>query len=184
MSGIDVRPLMKEVNENPALWDEITARQKSPDSSNVDTKSIFVRWSIAMTLEAAFNDVHAVNYPAFEKLPAVSALIDQIGSAANAKRLGRVLLVSLKPGGLVDKHIDEGAYADYYERFHLPLSSEEGNLFYSEWEFGHGEYVHMRPGELWTLNHKKPHWVINSSDKERVHMIVDLVAPDYRHERE
>jgi hypothetical protein len=183
VEGIDVAFLLQNISNNPQLFNELTARQDVPGTPHQDTQSIFLRWAASSSIHAAFNELSSVNYPALTLLPEAQDLIDRIFIETESIELGRALIVSLKPGGFIDPHADEGSYADHFERFHLCLKSDEGNLFFSEHEPGHGEYVHMQAGELWAFNHKRKHWLVNNSDSERIHLIVDCVSPKYRKER-
>lgn len=177
-SGLDVEPLNEALKRQSGLWDEVTGRQDYPGSAHKDTKAIFLRWCKGLDVQSAFTEIPAFNFPAMGKLTEAHKLINQITSIVGAKELGRILIVSLCSGGVITPHADEGAYADYYERFHIVLKSEPGNIFYCD-----GEYVEMKIGELWWFNHKEKHHVVNHSETERIHVIVDCVAPNYRRER-
>lgn len=183
-TGMDVAPLIYQIGMHQHLWNEITARQDVPNSPHIDTKSIFLRWCPTQTIEAAFKEIISVDYPASQFLPEAYFLVDKVKKLADGDTLGRILLVDLKPNGYIAPHADEGDYADYYERFHVSLRSGIGNKFYSEVLSECGEFVHMRPGEVWWFDHKKTHYVWNGSDEGRLHLIVDMVAPKYRRERD
>lgn len=182
-SGIATGALLSALSERPELWNEITARQTTPGSPHVDTKSIFLRWCESRDLASVFTQIPAVDYPAYSLLPEARQLVAFLHDVTGGQELGRALIVSLAPGGSILEHIDEGAYADHYERFHICLKSEVGNLFWSGNPNSGFEAVHMEPGEAWWFNHKETHWVTNESCDERIHLIVDCVAPMYRRER-
>lgn len=182
-NGLDVAPLLAEINANRSLWREETARQDYPGSAHKYTEAIFLRWCKGKSVEAAFHEIEAFDCHAMDVFTSTHALIDQASARVGAWEVGRVLLVSLEPGAVIYPHSDEGVYADYYERFHICLQSEEGNAFLTETAADRGEYVHMKPGELWFFNHKAKHMLMNASKKPRIHLIVDLVAPDFRRER-
>lgn len=135
-------------------------------------------------MQEAFTDLTAVNYPAYETLKTTWPLIGHVLDRVKAKELGRVLITSLAAGGTIIPHADEGDYADHYERFHIALQSDRGNVFSVEDVIGCGEYAFMAPGELWWFNHKKRHAVFNGSDTPRIHLVIDAVAPNYRRERD
>jgi len=177
-AGADVRHLLYSLSRQPEIWNEITARQSFEDSPHKDTECIFLRWASDPNPEAAFTDLVAVDYLALRKLPEFRSAVSQVYSEVQGTKLGRAILVKLKPGGVIIPHADEGAYADHYERFHLVLDSEVSTTFYCD-----GESVEMRPGEVWWFNHKLEHWVINPTTQSRTHLIVDAVAPKYRRER-
>lgn len=180
---IDVQPLLKELEDNAYLWDEIRTRQNTEQSPHKYTAAVFLRWCEELSVHAAFNELSSRDYPALRKLPSAQPLIESVLDAAGSSELGRVLVVALFPGAFITKHSDEGAYADRFERFHLSLQSEDGNFFYSERAENSGEFVHMLPGELWNFNHKEPHYLINNSKTPRMHLIVDCVSKNYRKER-
>lgn len=182
--GIEVLPLLQRLETQPELWDEITARQDTPGSPHSSTRTIFLRWSKEMSLEAVFNSTEAVDYPALSKLPEAQGIIREVMDAVGSGELGRVLIVELGPWAAVDKHADTGVYADHFERFHVPLAHSDGSVFYVEDTPGCGQYAHMRAGEVFWFNHKKEHFAVNDSDFTRIHMIIDCVAPKYRRERD
>lgn len=165
---INVEPLLTKLGKCESLWDEIKLRQDTQGSPHKYTRSIFLRWSKDLSVQAAFTDIYAVDYPALAKLPEAEELIGLVLNAVKATRLGRVLITSLQPGGVITPHCDEGQVAAYYERFHIPLYSEDGNEFHCE-----SEEVHMKAGELWCFNNKKEHWLSNKSEAPRMHLIVD-----------
>lgn len=187
---IDVRPLLAALDANPHLWGAITARQSTPGSPHADTRAIFLRWAREFSVESVFTDIEAHDTAYLNALPEARDLIKKVVDLVafpfegETFALGRVMLVDLKAGGSIEPHCDEGAYADHYERFHLCLDAEEGSVFMVQDRPGHGEYAFMRPGELWWFNHKKEHWALNESDHGRIHMIVDVVAPHFRRERD
>lgn len=180
--SLDTRPLLKAIEAQPDLWNQITARQTTQGSPHVDTRTIFLRWAAAQTLEAVFNDIEAIDYPAMAMLNEAAPLVETAQMLAGASQVGRIIITSLKPGGYIKPHADEGKYADHYERFHLVLQSEPGNLF---WLVNNAvpAYRLMHAGELWWFNHKCTHWVKNNSKEERIHLIIDMVSDRYKVER-
>lgn len=182
-SDIDVDALNAALIEHKDLWDQFTQRQDLEGSPHSETKTIFVRWCANQSVDAAFNEIPAINYPAFTDLPAVWPLIKKIEEAVGSKSLGRVLIVKMVGNSKIDRHADEGAYSDHYERFHLVLESNGEVYFSVDGVDGVVEYVNMKKGELWWFNHKQPHWVYNYSNEDRIHLILDCVAPRYRTER-
>lgn len=183
-SGLPIQPLLLAVQQQPSLWSEITARQDHPASPHRDTEAIFLRWCEGRDPLSAFTDLHSVEYPAFHALHRQTwPLLDLIHAHVGGVELGRALIVNLKPGGRITPHVDEGIYADHFERFHLVLSSAPGNVFHVFDDEDGVETASMKPGELWWFDHKRVHCVENHSDEPRLHLIVDIVAPKYRRER-
>lgn len=173
--NLNVEPVLGALNARPELWDEITARQDHPGSPHHDTRCIWARGPRELSIEAVFNDVASTDYPAMHTLaPELYPLMNPVLRTMGVEHLGRVLITTLKPGGAIDPHEDQGLYAKTFSRFHIALSSKPGNVF------GCGaEQVHMKPGELWWFNHRDEHWLRNDSDEERIHIIFDAIAPGF-----
>jgi GNAT superfamily N-acetyltransferase len=170
---MDVAPTLAAIEAKRWLWDQITDRQEHPASPHHDTRAIWLRGPGRLDVDSVFNDLHAEDYPAAHELaPAITSLLGPALDSLRITELGRVMIVSLKPGGSIDPHADEGRYAEHYSRFHLVLTSDEGN------EFTCGEEsVHMQAGEVWWFNHQLEHAVSNRSKRERIHVIFDAVTP-------
>lgn len=171
-------PLNEAVARQPDLWNEIQERQKFSGSPHGDTETIFLRWCKGLNLHSAFTEIPAFDCLAMGKLLEAHEHINYALSLASGQKLGRVLIVKLRPGGVITPHIDEGDYADHYERFHVVLKSQAGVLFTCG-----NEAVQMKAGEVWWFNHKEVHEVHNLSQSDRIHMMVDMVAPKFRRER-
>lgn len=177
----EVDAINNVLEEKPFLWEQIKARQEHPKSYYQDTRTIFLRWCQKMEFEAVLNDLVAVEYPAMQTFrPLTDNTIEKVMNFTDGEQLGRIILVELKPHGFIPTHDDVGAYADYYQRFHLCLKSQGQCAFTVQHDDRSGEYVHMAPGELWWFNHKKKHSVFNADDSPRVHMIFDIVSPKYK----
>jgi WD40 repeat protein len=96
--------------------------------------------------------------------------------------LHRVRLMSLSPkGGELKRHTDQvdpdsGVQDGKIMRFHFPLTTNESVVF-STWEVdGTRKNVHMKTGECWYLDTRKPHQAINNGDTNRIHLVVDVEA--------
>lgn len=183
--GVPTDAITTVLDNKPFLWEQIKARQEHPNSYHGDTRSIFLRWCQKLELESVLNDLVAIEYPAMQNFrpevgPSLDKVINTIMDLTKGEQLGRILLVELKPNGFIPAHIDVGPYADYYQRFHLCVQSEGQCAFTVEHDDYAGEYVHMMPGELWWFNHKKKHSVFNADQTPRIHMILDIVSPQYK----
>ncbi len=176
---LPVQACLDQLQAQPELWDQITARQEAAGSPHHDTKCIFLRWCPGQTIRDVFFQLESVDYPAAAVLaPAIAPMFNELLDRVPHEVIGRAMLVTLQPGGSIDEHIDEGAYADAHDRFHIVLQSDEGNAF----TVG-GETFHGKPGEAFWFNIKRPHSVVNNSARERIHLIVDLISPVYKAKR-
>lgn len=162
----DPTTILKALRASPELWDTFTARQTYPGSPHKDTRCIVVRGPKAITRENIQTELESEWLTTNQQL---NQAIIQTLFWLNTDRLGRILLVELAPGGLIDEHRDEGLYARTFNRYHFVISSTPGNVFYCR-----EEAVHMLPGEVWWLNHQELHSVANASPTPRIHLIVDV----------
>jgi aspartyl/asparaginyl beta-hydroxylase (cupin superfamily) len=83
--------------------------------------------------------------------------------------LGRVIITKLPPGKKITPHVDGGAPATYFSRYQIALQSLPGALF----TIG-DETVNFESGEVWLIDNKKEHSVVNNSRDDRIVMIVDI----------
>jgi len=168
--GVDVAPLYNAVMRNPQLWDEYTLRTAHPDTAHAEVSDIWLRFNVvgADTMSVV-DDTEAVNYPAWWVLPQARPLIFALMNRVEGERLGRVMITKLPPGGRITPHVDGGAPASYYDRYHIVLNSAPGCIFRAG-----DEQVHMATGEVWWFDNELEHEVINNSADHRVHMIVDV----------
>jgi len=82
----------------------------------------------------------------------------------------RMILVKLLANGSIPHHVDQGETLSKSHRMHLPVITNEQNLF----SVGDTE-MHMKAGELWEINNRREHGVVNSGSEDRIHLIIDYV---------
>lgn len=179
-------PLLECLHADRSMWDQEKRREQLPGSAHAQAKSITIRGpNLNVAKVDLYNDVDAVDWPMAARLFAVIAapvqvMLGSIGLVPREADIGRVLLTKLPPMAEITPHIDEGAYADHFDRFHLCLQA----VGYSNAFYCGGELRLMAPGEMWWFNHKRMHHVMNAGALDRIHLIVDVVAPDYRRLRD
>ena len=175
-TGFDPGPLLARLAAQPELW-QAGPRETYEGSAHSQAQSILVRWvADPQSVEGVLNSTESVDHPAAPLLmpelgEAVMSVLEQVGVIGE---LGHVMLTRLPPRGGIARHMDEGIYADLYDRFHLCLQGDAGNRF----ECG-GETYHPAPGEIFWFNHKRPHEVRNDGTIDRIHLIVDVMAPAF-----
>ena len=84
----------------------------------------------------------------------------------------RMILVNLKANGVIRRHIDTGESLLKCHRMHLPVLTNELVIF----SVGDSD-KHLQAGELWEINNRHIHGVVNNSGKGRIHLIMDYVLP-------
>jgi hypothetical protein len=170
-TGYPVELALGELMTNEALFHEIEVRQKFEGTAHDDTETIVLRGP--SSLDDILNNLDAENYACFPRLRSLSELVLEVCSDMGAREIGRVMVVRLKAGGSIKFHRDEGKYARWYSRFHLPLLTNSQCLF----QCGN-EVVNMEVGDLWWFNHQVGHSVLNKGPA-RIHLIIDACVPGF-----
>lgn len=166
--GIDVIPLLNALAGSD-LWNENTLRTTHPASPHRETDDIWCLFNaIPDDPETVIDDCEVVPYRAWHELP-VRALALDLMRRVDGIRLGRVLISRLPPGATIPEHVDQGAPATYYKRYHLALKSEPGALNISG-----GETQQYRMGELWWFDNRAPHSIVNNSADDRIALVMDV----------
>ena len=80
----------------------------------------------------------------------------------------RMVFAKLLAGGKIPEHSDSGYSLLNCHRIHIPIVSNEDNLF-----FVGGEQKNMQVGEFWEIDNAGPHSVNSRSDEDRIHLIID-----------
>lgn len=170
-SGFPVGDALAEVEANPQVWDQHTSRTAPENSPHHYVSDIWVRynsWDNWTGDKDAFNDEHdAVWLPPAIQLPSVKRLSKLVMSFVGGDRLGMVLITRVPPRGRVLPHIDGGWHAGYYTKYAVQLKGNARQSFCFD-----GESVEAEPGDLYTFDNSRLHWVNNDSDSERISCII------------
>lgn len=172
LKDIDVSKAKQELTDNPDIWERIRLRQNIPNSVHSETQSIYMRGPSEFTPEGIRNSLTSLNSRyAMENLPECLKVITQVIKKINPKRIGRILIINLKAGGSIKKHVDNGPYASEFDRYHIPIKTNDKVISYSP-----EDAVNMKEGELWLYPHKVEHYIENNGDTDRWHLVFDLRA--------
>ena len=168
---LQVFPIMHAIVRHPQWWDMDTARTSFKDSPHAQAHDILLRCCTTegRSLAEAYVDLESVDRELMLQIPTVKPLLLDIMRSVGGSRLGRVVITKTEPGKHITKHVDEGAYAEYYSRYHVVLQGLPGSMFICG-----DETVSMLTGEVWYFDHRAPHELINNSRDDRVHMVVDV----------
>lgn len=81
-------------------------------------------------------------------------------------------LLSLSPGSKIREHEDYFlGFEDGTIRIHIPIVTDKRVEF-----FVGNEKLEMMEGEAWYIDFSQPHSVSNTSDKDRVHLVIDCAV--------
>lgn len=167
---IETSTLLNQILRQPDLWDENNLRTKHPGTAHSQVSDIWVWFNeIPKDTNKIINDKEVIPYRAWTALPALRPVIFAMMRQVEATRLGRVIITRLPPGKEITPHVDMGAPAEYYSRYHLAIQCLPGNIFKID-----DEEVSFRTGEIWWIDNKKMHSVVNNSGDDRIVCIIDL----------
>lgn len=176
--NIDILPLHHEVMRQPELWNQHRFRTTYTGTPHVDVDDIWLRYSAPehvadpTKVEGVVNDDRAVWYEAASKLPSAKPLVLSLMQRVGAHQLDRLLITRVRPGGRILRHADAaGGYVnrDNIARYHVVLNGLPGSIY----KCG-DETVNMRTGEVWWFAYDQEHEVVNNSEADRMHLLVDL----------
>lgn len=167
---LDPAPVMLALSRFPDLWDAVTVRQTYPGTAHADTRCIFLRAPITPDVfDCLTSSRCAYSVALWDTVQPLHSAVMRASEADPDADLGRVMIVSLKPGGRILRHSDQGAYAAAFSRFHVCLDADPGCVFRCG-----GDEVEMLPGECWWFDHRAEHSVHNATSRPRIHLIVDV----------
>ncbi|MBB1485527.1 aspartyl/asparaginyl beta-hydroxylase domain-containing protein [Oceanospirillum sediminis] len=86
-----------------------------------------------------------------------------------------VRLMKLKAGEEIREHTDlDLGYESGAVRLHIPITTHPDILFHID-----QQPIHFGSGECWYMNADLPHRVINPTDTDRVHLVIDCLVNDW-----
>ena len=85
----------------------------------------------------------------------------------------RCEIIKLFANSEILKHTDGGALLHYSRRVHIPIFTEK-NITFTVLD----NTVHMEEGCVYEINNQLPHSVKNPTEKDRVHIIIDIMPYD------
>ena len=177
--GLDVAPLVEQIEAQPELWNTQTMRTTFDGTSHGAVDDIWVRYNAWDRFDPenpqALAEEHVpVWYPAWHALPALKPLVFGMMAAFYGEMLGGVLITRVPPGKKILPHADRGWHVEYYDKLYLSLKSAPGANFVCRDALGAIEISSPRPGDLYLFDNRLLHWVTNDSDEDRMTLIVCL----------
>jgi len=181
LSGVNTTQLLLAIHrlqKSNNIWKEDTYLRDYPQGPFGDTESIILRFPTSSNEETRdalggkienFDQHENVDQPIFKSLTEARKLIFDLMGFVQGERLGRCLINKLNVGGKIYPHTDGAEHAKYWDRFHIVLQSSAGSNFRCG-----DEWVNMEAGEVWWFNNAIEHEVVNNSDDDRIHLVIDI----------
>lgn len=152
-----------------SVWDEFNERQNIFDAHK-NTKSIPILWSL-QSLESLNVSDKTKYYDILLKEDELLSIKNNIKQYYGDGKILRILYTRLKSKSKISPHVDSGRGLEIPNRIHIPIITNENIIF-----IVNGEKKHMKEGEMWEINNQKLHSVLNNSDYDRVHLIIDYLV--------
>jgi len=168
--SVDVVPVLRELAANGDLWNQNTLRTTHPSTPHKQVDDIWLWFNqIHENPADTVDDIQTFPYPAWQALPHLRRLVLDLIHRVDGVQLGRCLVTRMKPGAQIEPHKDQGSPATFYTRYQIVLQCLPGALFHIE-----DETVNFRTGDVWWINNRAEHSVVNNSADDRIVCIVDI----------
>lgn len=172
--GVDVTPLLLQIQRQPNLWNRHGLRLKRENSPHRDASDIWLRYNDIKPYDLVgdyegINDEHESKfYPEWYALPAARSIVMGLLARVEGTRLGGVLVTKIPAGKCIFPHVDRGWHPEYYNtKLYVVLQSNPQCVNRVE-----DEQVAMVPGEVWFFDNTKEHEVQNNGPEDRITLII------------
>ena len=172
LGPVDIVALQAAVRAIPeAVWDAENADKPNKLEALDATRHIVFRFIDSGRDWRESHDRPA--WPEWRALlePVMAAAVRDYGYARGV--FPRVMLARMRPGGVIHPHVDANPAAKWPHKIHVPLSTNPAVVCF----FG-GEEHHFPVGEAVEVDNLGPHWVRNTGDTDRVHLIFEYYDAD------
>jgi hypothetical protein len=187
--AVDTKAVLGELDAHPELWGKIPYRATLKGTPHAGMQDIWFHY--ADPRRYAPGDLHAMTYehipvwyPSIKAIPSVRKIVFDLMCEVEGETIGLVMATKIKPGFGIDRHIDQGWHCQYHDKFYIPLQADANAIFGCE-RHGVTEEIETRPGEVWLMDNRHPHWVRNDSARDRLMLIVCIHTDKFNdfHER-
>ena len=167
----DVDKIKKEVLKLEEEWLKDTSRQELFAAHKATTTVFLTDYALEWELYEPY--AGSVREPESILYKLVEPIIKDLEQMHNGQ-VGRVIFPKLKAGKTIDAHIDGGDYLDVSRRHHIPIVTNSKVFFAIDQGL-----LNMYEGECWEINNMKLHEVVNDSDEDRIHLLIDIIPNEY-----
>jgi len=166
---VDLSLIIDEVKNFNEEWKLDTSRQDKL-ATHKDTKMFQLRFiSYNWELEEG-NNSYDINYFKNEECNKnLKSIYDYLEHLYEGKVV-RTEIIQMNKKSSIKPHVDGGVMLQLARRIHIPLITNPKVIFEV---FGESKYLEV--GNWYEINNIIPHSVINDSEYDRVHFIIDLM---------
>lgn len=164
---VDVSDIKSKLDSiEPSMWKKDDVRQKS-FKEHIHTETLMLMWDYQSLATTTPSKKHDLFYK-FNIEELYSKLEPLYKEAFGDGYFVRCILVKLIPFGEIYPHSDEGVGLHLCHRTHIAIQTNPLVNFYVN-----DEQKHLGEGEIWEIDNTQMHAVVNDSDYDRIHFIID-----------
>lgn len=169
--GIDVAPLLAQIDAHPELWDQRPERRIG-NSPHRETSDIWCRYAAKEAMQSPYfsqRPHRSVWWPPFRDLWEVADVTtDLMQTLAIPLGLGGILITRIPPGKQVYEHDDRGSWhAEHYSTKVWTVLRGNNQCVNTVED----EAMVWKPGEAWSHDNLLRHSVRNDGPIERICLI-------------
>ena len=170
-SGVDVVPVMLELNRASHMWDRNPERRLYPGTPHSAMTDITVRYmpEADVTMETRRTEHRNVFWPAWHALPSLRPMVFALMTRVGAVELGSILITKLPYRKRIEPHSDAGNWAPAFYNCKAHITLAGSALVRCE-----EEEIAMHAGTIWTFDNLLLHSVENIHEPDRIVCIVSL----------
>jgi hypothetical protein len=167
---VDPISTLTTLANNADLWNENDLRTRYAASPHAQADDIWLMFNrVPENPAEVVDDIQVFPYRAWGELPTLRKQVLDLMHHVEGIALGRVIVTRLKPGARITPHADQGAPAEVFNRYQIVLQSLPGCQF----RIG-DETMQFSSGQVWRVDNRTEHEVINNSADDRIVCIVDI----------
>ena len=167
IKNYDISKIQPEIYKLEKEWLEDTQRQELYEVHKETVTYFLTDYDLDWRVGDKYaGSVRNPNSPLYQL---VKPIIEDLEKIHNG-RVGRAIFPKLTAGKDISGHYDEGVYLDVVRRNHIAIITNP-----DVWFAVGGGWINMLEGECWEINNMKWHEVSNKSDKDRVHLLIDII---------
>jgi hypothetical protein len=166
---VDLSSIIQEVKSFENEWLLDTSRQDKL-ATHKDTKMFQLRFMSYHWELGQGNTSYDINYfKNKESNDSLLSIYEYLENIYNGKVI-RGEIIQMNKNSSIKSHVDGGVMLQLGRRIHIPLITNPKVIFEV---FGEKKYLQV--GSWYEINNIIPHSVINESEYDRVHLIIDLM---------
>lgn len=173
-AGLDVTPLMLDLQRQPHLWNKNPCRL-STRGPHHETQDIFLRYKderphIESGVWKGFSAEHIPEwYRSIDMLPHAKGIALDLMARFRGEMLGGIFLYKVEPGKRIYAHADPGWHPEFYDKFNVCIQSNPRAAFQYPKD---GEAMVQRAGDVHWFRNDVVHEVVNEGESDHIVMTV------------